>query len=109
VKNGGRRPGAGRKAGIKNKSTYEVKAIINSIIPAKERYGLLAELARGITVQEIDKEGGVRVYEKPPSEPALKILCEYADGKPAQSVDVTSGGSKIAGVVVEIIRGNNAS
>ena len=88
----------GKQKGSKNKSTYEVKAIINSILPAKERYGLLAELAKGILVKQIEKDGEVRVYEKPPSEAALKILCEYADGKPVQTIGLPDDGDTITSV-----------
>lgn len=96
---GGKRIGAGRKKGAHNKSTYEVKRVINSILPPKKRYGLLAELAQGVLVQEKQKDGSERVYVKPPDGFALKTLCEYADGKPVQTIQ---GDLKISRLLVDL-------
>ena len=97
---GGKRPGAGRPKGTVNKNKREIVEVINKVIPAKERIGLLAELARGITVSEEQKRGEPKVYTKPPDCFALKILEEYASGKPPQSIDLTSGGEKLSVQVV---------
>lgn len=63
-------------------------AIIESVIPFKERVQLAAELARGVTVEESDGEGGTKVYTKPPDMSAIRHLNEMQKGKPAQSSTV---------------------
>jgi hypothetical protein len=81
----GSRPGerrGGRAKGTRNRATREIREIIDSIIPAKERIQLLAQLARGVTVEHAS---GI-VYKLPPDLQALKILEEYATGRPVQRV-----------------------
>ena len=88
---GGHIPGNGRKKGSINKASAAAKDVINKIIPPEERYGLLAELARG--VQMAKKENGAdKIYTEKPDSFALKFLSEMADGKAAQSIDMTSKG-----------------
>lgn len=103
---GGRRPGAGRKPGVPQKRKSDIADVINSVIPPNERIGLLAERARGVLVQEIDKRGESRVYSLPPSENALKILEEYASGKPIQRTELTGkdGEDLIKEIRVKIVR-----
>lgn len=75
---GGRRDGAGRKPGIKNKSTLEIKDIVQSAVdfPAMIQ-ALFTKALQG--------------------DPACaKLLFEYGYGKPKQSIDVTSDGQSIA-------------
>lgn len=63
-------------------------AVIESVIPFKERVKLAAELARGVTVEESDGEGGTKVYTKPPDMSAIRHLNEMQKGKPAQSTAI---------------------
>lgn len=94
-------PGAGRPKGSKNRKTSEVKAIINSVLPPRERYKLLAELSRGVTVSKttVNKASGIetnKVYNEKPDVVALKFLSEMCDGKAVQNVDLTSQGKAFA-------------
>lgn len=94
----GSRPGehrGGRKKGVPNRATREIKAVIEATIPLVERIELLADLARGVTVQETKKNGKTTIYTKPPDREALEVLEAYATGRPKQYVDVTSDGNEI--------------
>ncbi len=88
MKNGGKREGAGRKPGIPNKATLEIRDIIDSCVDFKEVIGKLNELANGITIQEITKEG-INVYTERPDPKASQILLEYRFGKPKQGVEIS--------------------
>jgi hypothetical protein len=81
----------GRQKGTKNKVNRDARAVINALLPPKERYGLLKELAQGVATKD---ENG-KIYTCKPDVVALKFLAEMADGKAAQSVDVTSKGEKM--------------
>lgn len=76
-----------KKAGPKD----ELKKLIDKEIPAVERVALAAELARGITVQEPQKDGPPRVYTKAPDLGALRFLEEYSSGKPIQQTQIDAG------------------
>jgi hypothetical protein len=92
----------GRKAGVPNKSRDEVKDLLDKL--SKKRYkksanvfifGKLMELGEGVVCT--DKSGDeITVYEKEPNEKALSTLAAYRNGKPAQSVDITSKGEKLS-------------
>ena len=79
---GGKRPGAGRPKGRKNKASAEVREVIESLMPREERFELLSKMAR---------KGNFR---------ALELICFYADGKPTEKVDVNHSGA------VKIIKDN---
>lgn len=83
-----KRANSGRKKGTPNANRSELAAIIEAAISTKERMKLLAELARGVTVEETDKKGDVNIYTKPPDSFAIRQLNEYQYGKPAQSITV---------------------
>lgn len=88
--------GGGRPKGVKNKVNREARNIINSVLPPKERYGLLAELARGVKTQETnEKTGEKKIYACKPDVVALKFLAEQADGKAMQNVDITTKGQAV--------------
>jgi hypothetical protein len=84
----------GRKKGILNKSTAEVKALIDQA--GKSRGGMemvlkrLFELADGITVVEKNGNGNERIYTKPPDGFAARTLLEHRFGRPAQSIEMST-------------------
>lgn len=57
-------------------------AVIESVITFKERIELLAELARGVLVQEVE-DGEEKVYRTKPDVKALQQLNEMQKGRPA--------------------------
>ena len=76
------------RLGCKNKAGKEARAVINSLLPPKKRYGLLKELAEG--VHTVDDKGN-KVYTEKPDVVALKFLSEMADGKPMPNLDPEKG------------------
>lgn len=100
---GGKRDKAGRKKGIPNKATQEIKNLIDAV--ARERHGkrglkpvieALFVSAEGVTVKESDGKGGTNVYTKEPNVKAGEVLLAYRWGKPKEQIDVNhSGGVKI--------------
>ena len=80
----------GRQKGTPNRSRSEVIEIIESIIPLKEQIKLLAQLSRGVLVQ--DETNTAIIYQKPPDVKALNILIEHRVGKPMQVTEITSDG-----------------
>jgi hypothetical protein len=76
--------GASKKGGQRD----ELKLIIDKELPPKQRIALVAELAKGITVQEKGKDGQEKIYTKAPDLGALRFLEEYATGKPVQVSEV---------------------
>lgn len=95
AEHGGAREGAGRKPGQFNKSTMEVKELLDTTVDFTKVAGKLYELSQGIELAKETAEGIV-VYSKPPDAFASKILMEYRFGKAPQSIDVTSGGESLA-------------
>jgi len=81
------RAGLGRKKGTHNKNKAALAEIINKEIPPEERVRLVAELARGVLVEEPDGHGGVKVYSRAPDMVALRHLEEFSTGKPIQRVE----------------------
>ncbi len=99
----GRRTGGGSRKGIPNKTTQELRDIIEKAISTQERMELLAQLARGILLEDLVK-GMPIVYRTPPSDFAIKQLNEYQYGKPKQIVEVGGeGGNPIAHTVEVVI------
>lgn len=92
---GGKRDGAGRKAGTKNKSTLEIKELLDSHIDFEIVVTRLFELVNGVTMQETRANGDEVVYTRAPDSNAAKILLEFRFGKAKQQMDVTSDGKQI--------------
>lgn len=97
--NGGARPGAGRKP----KDEKFKLPIAKAEKRIADRLPLLIdralELADGVTVQEVDKDGGVAVYTKPPDLKAIIYLVDRIMGKPTERQEVSGpDGSPIEAV-----------
>jgi hypothetical protein len=92
----------GSRRGIPNKSTTALAQKIEKIIPTEETVGLLAELARGVTIQEETKDGP-RIYRLPPNHQALKTIMEYTHGKAKEFIE-HSGEMALRKIEVEIVR-----
>ncbi len=95
---GGRQPGAGRPKGTKSKKTVEkimerdaVERFIYEKVSARLDAIMTAQmdLAEGLTMQEVQKDGSVKVYIKAPDKGAAELVFNRAYGKPRESVDVT--------------------
>lgn len=91
---GGKRPGSGRPKGavaestiIKRQASQRYSELVCQI--AEDLFAAQKELALGVTVQEPDKDGGLRVYTKPPCSRTLTDMLDRAvTGKPMQSVEL---------------------
>lgn len=86
---GGKRPGAGRPA---KKTKYAApiaraeKRIVDKLPLLIDR---MFELADGVAVQDIDNEGGVNVYIKPPDRQAAEYLINRIMGKPTERKELS--------------------
>ena len=80
----------GRPRGARNKSTGDVKDLIDKVgedFGGMEMVvGRLFDLARGVLVEQADKNEGRSVFSKPPDTLAARILMEYRFGKPTQRI-----------------------
>lgn len=83
----GRKTG-GRGRGTPNKDRKDLAKIIERAIPTEERMNLLAEVARGVTVQVTNSQGSVKIYIRPPDAKAIEQLNAYQYGKPAQRYEI---------------------
>jgi hypothetical protein len=92
ARKGGKREKAGRKKGIPNKSTQEIKEILSKEVDFAVVARKMFELVKGVTVREADGKGGVNVYEKEPNVAAARLLLEYGFGKPKEQIDVNHSG-----------------
>ena len=86
---GGARPGAGRKR-KSNKFEGQIKkaeGMIADRLPWLVDQAM--ELAEGVVVQERDKDGTPRIYQRPPDREAIKYLVDRIMGKPTERRDLT--------------------
>ena len=103
-----KRKRGGSRKGKPNKSTAEVKHLID--LAAKEHGGMqfvfekLFELVAGVTIQTVDKKGEEHVYDKPPDAFAAKILLEYRYGKAPQPITGPEGESLLEAIKVLIVK-----
>lgn len=88
---GGKRNGAGRKAGIPNKSTLEIKEIFAQEVDFRVVARKMFELAKGVAVKETGPDGQTEIYTKEPNVPAAKLLLEYGHGKPKEVIELDAG------------------
>lgn len=86
--NGGARPGAGRKAkaekfaGSISRAERKIADRLPTIIDR------MFDLADGVTVQEVDEDGGIRVYTRPPDYKACAYLIDRILGKTKERKEV---------------------
>ena len=91
--NSGRYPKGGSKKDERKKAVTpdelkKMRKLIKKEIPAKERVALLAKLARGVEVEKLLKDGTKTTLKEAPDRESLKLLEEYATGKPSQTVEL---------------------
>lgn len=91
----GEKTGGGSRKGIPNKSSEELRSIIDKVSKARKVGDLegleiqvtnLFKLGEGVLVQKVDKEGGKEVFEMPPDPIAIGKLLDYRFGKAVQPV-----------------------
>lgn len=86
--NGGARPGAGRKPKaekFKQPIAKAEKKIADRLPMLIER---MIELSEGVVVQEFDREGEPRIYQRPPDYKAIAYLVDRIMGKPTERQEV---------------------
>ncbi len=87
----GRKTGGGSRKGIPNKSTQEIKELLDQKVDFGLVISKLFELSQGVEVEKYGSKESVVYCEKPDAF-AAKILLEYRYGKPLQRIDQTSSG-----------------
>lgn len=87
--NGGARPGAGRKPKDEKFKLPIAKAEKRIADRLPSLIDRALELADGVTVQEVDKDGGIVVYTKPPDLKAIIYLVDRVMGKPTERQEVS--------------------
>lgn len=88
-RHGGARPGAGRKPAAERHATPVLDAERRIAEHLPEVIDSLMELAMGVTVEEPDGNGGVRVYKKQPHYRACQYLIDRVMGRPTDKREVT--------------------
>lgn len=87
--NGGARPGAGRKPKAEKFKQPIAKAEKKISDKLPWLIDQMMELATGVVVQELDKDGTPRIYQRPPDRQAIEYLVNRVMGKPTERNDVT--------------------
>lgn len=80
----GIKTGGGSRLGKRNKTTGELRDILDSTVDFSIVCSKLYELSKGITCKKTEKNGDEVIYEKPPDAFAAKTLLEFRYGKAAQ-------------------------
>lgn len=97
---GGKRANSGTKKGSKHKKTIEqeeARKILRDLVFAELRPIVMAQIdaAKGLYVEEIDKFGKVRRYQKEPDKQAAQLLIEHAMGRPPNSLQLPPGNGEL--------------
>lgn len=87
--NGGARPGAGRKPKDEKFKLPIAKAEKRIADRLPWLIDQAMELAEGVVVQERDKDGTPRIYQRPPDMNAIKYLVDRIMGKPIERKEVS--------------------
>lgn len=88
----------GRTKGTRNKSTEEVKMLLEANVDFPEVVKRLYELTQGVEVRK-ETEQGPKTYKEKPDAYAARVLMEYRFGKPIQQVL-----AEVTGEITEIRR-----
>lgn len=86
--NGGARPGAGRKPKDEKFKLPIAKAEKRIADRLPFLIDQMMELAEGVVVQDVDREGGLRIYQRPPDYKAIAYLVDRIMGKPTERQEV---------------------
>lgn len=86
---GGARPGAGRKAKADKFKVPIAKAEKRIADKLPWLIDQAMELAEGVVVQEFDKDGTPRIYQRPPDMGAIKYLVDRIMGKPTERQEIS--------------------
>lgn len=78
--------GGGSRKGIPNKSTAEIKELLDEQVDFGVVISKLYELAQGVESEKFSM-GEEIVYTEKPDANAAKILLEYRFGKPLQTIN----------------------
>ncbi len=87
---GGARPGAGRKPKDEKFKVPIAKAEKKIADRLPWLIDQAMELAEGVVVQERDREGGLRIYQRPPDMKAIAYLVDRIMGKATERKEITS-------------------
>jgi hypothetical protein len=89
AQNGGARPGAGRKPKDEKFKQPIAKAEKKIADRLPWLIDQMMELAEGVVVQEFDRDGIPRVYQRPPDYKAIAYLADRIMGKPTERKEIT--------------------
>jgi hypothetical protein len=89
AQNGGARPGAGRKPKEEKFKQPIAKAEKRIADRLPWLVDQMMELAEGVVVQEFDKDGEPRIYQRPPDYKAIAYLLDRIMGKPTERKEHT--------------------
>lgn len=89
AENGGARPGAGRKPKDEKFKQPIAKAEKKIADRLPWLIDQMLELATGVIVQEFDREGEPRIYQRPPDYKAIAYLTDRIMGKPTERKEHT--------------------
>lgn len=88
----------GKPPGTRNKSTEEVKKLLDANVKFPQVIKRLYELTQGVEIAK-QTEQGTKYYSEKPDAYAARVLLEYRFGKPVQQIL-----NEISGEVTEIRR-----
>lgn len=86
---GGAREGAGRKAKPDKFKVPIAKAEKRIADRLPWLIDQMMDLAEGVVVQEVDKDGNPRIYQRPPDYKAIAYLVDRIMGKPTERKELT--------------------
>jgi len=89
TQHGGARPGAGRKPKDEKFKVPIAKAEKKIADKLPWLVDQALELAEGVVIQEADKDGNPRIYQRPPDMNAIKYLLDRIMGKPTDRKEHT--------------------
>lgn len=87
--NGGARPGAGRKPKAEKFKLPIARAEKRIADKLPDLIDRMFELSEGVLVEEIDREGTPRIYQRPPDYKAISYLVDRIMGKPTERHELT--------------------